>query len=327
VKILITGATGYIGNLLAHRLADEGQKVHVLVRDRQKAPLLKHANIRIFYGDLSNPKDVENAICGCEQVYHVGGQVKPWIKDSTVFYKANVDGTAIVCEQAIRAGVRKLVFTSTAAVMGPARDHLLDEDASRIEDFSLDYDRSKKIAEDIIITNVLKGLDSVIVSPAKVFGPGHTSHSLTANSIIHSFLKKKIAFIPSPPVNKLCFAYAGDVVNGHILSMEKGAAGQKYILGGHNISYFDFFDRIRSLSGMKGRIIAVPKPLIKLAGYLQHLNHQITGATIRFTARSAEHAFKNYIFSSDKAIKQLGYSITPLDESLLRTIQFLNSMA
>lgn len=107
--------------------------------------------------------------------------------------------------------------------------------------------------------------------------------------------------------------------------MEKGVTGEKYILGGVNISYYQFFDRIRLLSGCKGRIIALPKSLIKAWAHGQQLLYQLTGTPVRFTPRSVNHLFSNYIFSSEKAINCLGYNITPLDEALNKTIHFLNN--
>lgn len=325
MKIFVTGATGYLGNLLAFELARNGHIIHALVRNRLKSALLEHKNIRTFVGCLTNTKEVAHAISGCEQVYHVAGHVKPWTKDPSTVYDTNVEGTLNICEQAIQAGIKKLVFTSTTGVLGPSKNGPLNEDSTRMNDFSLDYDRSKKMAEDILITSLLKGFNPVIVSPAKIFGPGRNSHALAANSIIRSFLQKKFTFVPSPSTYQVCFAYVNDVVKGHMLAMEKGIPGQRYILGGYNISYHDFFDRIRKLAGVRSNIIAVPKRIAKLAGQLQQLNHKFTGADIQFTAASADYAFANYIFSSEKAIKHLGYSITPLDEALTQTIQFLKS--
>ena len=325
MKIFVTGATGYLGNLLARHLANKGHVVHALTRASSKSSSLEHKNIRLFTGSLNNSREVAEAMGGCEQVYHVAGQVKPWMKDPTAFYETNVEGTANICNQSIRAGIQKLVFTSTTGVLGPSTSGPLNEDSTRMTDFSLHYDRSKKMAEDIVVANLLQGLNSVIVSPAKIFGPGHASHSLTANKVISSFLRKGFTFVPSPSTYQVCFAYVNDVVKGHVLAMEHGIPGQRYILGGHNISYYDFFDRIRRLATTRSRIVAVSSQITKLAGRLQELNHTITGRDILFTAASAKYAFANYIFSSEKAVSQLGYTITPLDDALRQTIHFLNA--
>ena len=325
MNILITGSTGYIGNLLALRLADEGHFIHALIRDQQKSWLVRHKNIRVFLGDLANEEDVRTAMEGCEQVYHVAGQVRPWLKNADLFYKTNVTGTVNVCEEAIHLGIKKLVFTSTTGVFGSTNNELFDERASRKQSFLLDYDRSKALAENAVLDYVQNGLKAVIVSPCKVFGPGHTAHSLAANAIICSFLKNQVAFIPSPGRYCVCFSYVQDVVNGHVLAMEKGAVGEKYILGGYNLSYYQFFDRLRNLAKIKGRIICVPKPLVIFAGYLQEVKEKILDGNILFTAKAAKQVFHNYAFSSEKAIKHLGYTTTPLEEAMNKTIQFLKT--
>src|SRR4029079_19367319 len=191
--------------------------------------------------------------------------------------------------------------------------------------FQIDYDRSKKMAEDVVLRYAGKGISAVIVSPSRVYGPGRTSSHLAANAIIDTFLRKRVTFIPYPGTYKVCFAFVDDVVDGHILAMEKGRAGETYILGGINISYFDFFDQIRRLSKCQGRIITLRKGFVKLLAYVQQVNHKLTGVAVRFPVNSVDHAFSDYTYSSQKAIDELGYRITPLDEALIQTIQFLTN--
>ena len=323
MKILITGATGFIGNSLAHQLADAGHEIHALVHNKANALLVQHKNIRVFFGDITNVEQVKAAIHGCEQVYHTAAQVKPWQENPSIFYEVNVEGTLNVFEQALQGGIRKIVFTSTCGVLGPTSGEPLKEASPPITDHSMHYDRSKKMAEDIVLSYSKKGLSSLIVSPSKVFGPGNTSHSLTANAIISTFLKKRIIFIPAPGIYKLCFAYVDDVVKGHVLAMENGKSGEKYILGGQNITYYDFFDRIRILANRRAHIFRASKLMTKCAAYMQEVRHAVTGAPVLFSVKSVGYAFNNYTFSSEKAIQQLGYTITSLDESLIKTIQFL----
>ena len=323
MKILITGASGYIGNKLANRLADHGHEVHALIRSDVFEKWLKHPKIKIFKGDILDKESLLLAMKGCEQIYHTAAKVGAWAKDVSIFYKVNVDGTRNVLDAALISGVRKTVITSSSGVLGPARDKPVEENDIRRIDFTIDYDRSKKGSEDVAIEYARQGVNVVIVAPSKVYGPGNISHSLTANAIIQTFLQKRIALIPRGTYS-VCFAFIDDVVAGHILAMEKGVGGEKYILGGVNISYFDFFNRIRTLSSGKGHIIKVPKGFIKTWAYLQELNHRLWGTPVRFTVRSVDHLFSNYIFSSRKAINDLGYRITPLDEALHKTIHFLN---
>ncbi len=323
MKVLVTGAAGYIGNKLANTLAAGGSQVHALIRSGDVKKLFPYPNIVPFIGDACNEDSIAKAIEGCNQVYHVAAKVGAWAKDPSVFYEVNVEGTRKLMDAAIQSGVEKFVFTSTSGVFGPADTKPITEKDIRKIPFQIDYDRSKKLAEDVVLSYATKDISPVIVSPSKVYGPGRASHSLTANAIINTFLRKKITFIPYPGTYKVCFAYVDDVVNGHILAMEKGRTGETYILGGHNISYFDFFDQVRRLSNCKGRIIKLRRSFVKLLAHLQEFNHKLTGASVRFPVKSVDHAFSNYTFSSQKAIDELGYRITPLEEALIQTIQFL----
>ena len=324
MKVCITGASGYLGNKLAHTLAARGIQVHALARSISAGAVLQHPNIIIHEGDILQKDSLSKAMKGCNQVYHTAARVGVWAKDPSEFYQVNVEGTRNVLDAAVASGVEKFVFTSTCGVIGPTPGKPLDETDQRSIGFEIDYDLSKKKAEDLVLEYARNQIHALIVSPSKIFGPGNVSHSLTANAIIDAFLKKGIAFIPQPGTYQVCFAFLDDIVEGHILAMEKGRSGEKYILGGTNISYYAFFNRIRLLSAGKKYILSVPKPVIKGWAYMQVLNHQLTCRPIRFTVSSVDHLFSNYIFSSEKAIRELGYRITPLEEALKKTIQFLN---
>lgn len=325
MKILITGATGYIGNKLANKLALQGEELNLLVRDVNAANLPKGKNIRICKGDITDAESLVSAIKDCTQVYHTAARVGVWAKDPSVFYDVNVDGTVNVMNAALQAGVEKIVFTSTCGVIGPSLKDPMTENDARINDFAIDYDLSKKKAEDTILQYARRGMNAVIVSPSKVHGPGNTSHALTANAVIDRFLKKKIALIPTPGTYKVCFAFIDDIVAGHILAMQKGKAGEKYILGGINISYKEFFKTIRTIACGNGHIIQLSKNSVKAWSLLQLLNYKLSGRPCTFTMKSIDHLFSDYIFSSEKAITHLGYAITPLDEALTKTIQFLKN--
>ena len=281
MKILVTGASGYIGNKLAHRLARLGQQVHALVRDAAAAGGLRHPNIRVFRGDVRQASSVLAAMRGCAQVYHTAAQVGAWAPDPAVFYEVNVEGTRRVLTAARQCGVVRTVLTSTCGAIGPAGAAPLTEDDFHPTGFEIDYDRSKKMGEELALQHARDGQNLVVVSPAKVYGPGHTSHALTANTLIQRFLTQSFAFIPYPGTAEVCFAFIDDVVTGHLLAMANGRSGEKYILGGHNLSCRAFFGRLRALAGGRGHLIPVPRPLLTVLAHAQVLRHRLTGAPVR----------------------------------------------
>ena len=323
MKVLITGASGYIGHKIAHVLADKGLFVHALVRSDVHVKWLQHPNIKVFKGDILTVDSLRSAMKNCSQVYHAAAKVGAWAAVPGQFYNVNVEGTRNVLDISLESGVEKLVFTSTGSLFGPSDSGPLNEGAVRHLDFKIDYDHSKKLAEELVLNYAANGFEAIIVNPSKVYGPGHTSHSLTTNAMIKTFIQKKYTVIPSPGTFQLCFAYIDDVVEGHVLAMEHGKKGEKYILGGHNLSYFDFFNSLRILGNFKASIIPLPKWMVKFWAYGQQLNHQVIGTDIRFPVEAVDHVFSHYIFSSEKAIQQLGYRITDLDKALLNTINFL----
>jgi nucleoside-diphosphate-sugar epimerase len=327
MKILITGATGYVGNNLAHTLANMGNKVHAIVRSDSAKKVLQHPNITIFKGDILDKDSLVTAMKGCQQVYHTAAKVGLSVKNYPDFHNANVEGTRNVIHAILQTGIEKTVFTSTCGVIGPSFNHPLNEENARTTPISTAYDLTKKLSEDLIFQQATQGMNVVIVSPSKIYGPGNISHSLTANAVINMFLTKKITLIPSPGTYQVSFAFIDDIIKGYLLAMEKGKSGEKYILGGVNISYQEFFNQISAISSCKGHIIPLSKNTFKALAFLQLLNSKIIGNPPLFTAKSIDYIFNNYAFSSDKAIQELGYTLTPLEEALQQTIHFLKNQS
>ena len=325
MKILVTGATGYLGHSLALALAERDNEVHILVRNSNSLNIPQHKNIKIFKGDITDRQSLVLAMKDCQQVYHTAARVGLCIGESDDFYKVNVEGTRNVLDTIVQLGVEKAVFTSTCGVVGPSKGEPLNEGSPRMIDIDNAYDSTKKSSEDLIFQYAAKGTNAVIVSPSKVYGPGNISHSLTANAVIDLFLKKGVTFIPSPGTYQVCFAFIKDVVEGHILAMDKGKSGEKYILGGINVPYTKFFNQIRSTSLCNSRIIQLSKNVFKGFALFQWLSYKTIGNKPYFTSKSIDYLCNNYTFSSDKAIKELGYQITPLNEGLQQTIHFLKN--
>jgi len=326
VKILVTGATGYLGHRLALTLAERNNEVRILVRNPNSQNIPHHKNIKVFTGDITERQSIATAIKRCQQVYHTAALVKAFDKDSTLFYKVNVEGTRNLLESAIEAGVEKFLLTSSCSVIGPTIKKAMCENDKRIAPLDNDYDATKHLAENLVKEYGKKGLYTVIVSPSKVFGPsGFEAKSISVNTIISKFIKGEPTFIPMPSNLIANYCFIEDVIEGHILAMSKGNVGENYILGGENISFSEFFNTIKTLSEKKGKLIEIPKFIMKTLAVMQWLQYKATNKEPLITENGIRQIYCNKIFSSEKAIRKLGYQITPLKVGLQQTIHFLKN--
>lgn len=325
MKILVTGATGYFGQRLALTLAEAGNHVNILVRDPGSVNIPRHKNIHVFKGDITNRQSITASIQDCEQVYHTAALVKIFARNAADFYKVNVEGTANVLSKALEAGVKKLVFTSSCGVMGPSLGEPRSENDPRIISFENDYEFTKFLAENLVRDYIHKGLFTVIVAPSKIFGPGIETHPMSVNKLIKKFILGKPTIIPGPGNIMSNYCFIDDVVQGHILAMAKGMGGEKYILGGENISYSNLFKMLRSLSGTKAKLMQFPKFFAQVWAILQWIQYKMTDKEPFATTKGIRHIFSNKTVTSEKAVRQLGYRLTPLDEGLQQTIQFLKT--
>ena len=326
MKILITGATGYIGHLLAKEAAAKDYTVHVLVRDIHSLSLPKHINIVPFKGDITDKQSVATAMAGCSRVIHTAAIAKLWVKDKGDFLKVNVEGTRNILDAAYNSGVKKLVFTSSAGVLGPSLHFKpLCEKDPRITTFSNDYELSKYIAEELVKEYAHKGLFSVIVSPSRVYGPCMGTDSNAINHLINQILHQPLAFVPADTTVTDNYVFIDDVVKGHFLALDKGLSGDTYLLGGENVSYGTFFETIRAAAHRKVRFIPVPKMLMKGWASVYAAGCTIIGKHTHLTPKMIDRLLQNRTLNCKKAITQLGYTITPFREGVSKTIQHLKN--
>jgi nucleoside-diphosphate-sugar epimerase len=327
MKIFVTGATGYIGQQLVKALADQENTVHVLVRDLHSPGIPQQANIKVYKGDITDPGTIDIAMAGCERVFHAAGFVRLTAKDPSIFFKVNVDGTRNVLEAALRQGVKKLVFTSSGAVFGPSLKIPLSENDPRIASFESDYDLTKHLAENLVREFTHKGLYGVIVNPSRVFGPGLLSYSNAINRFISWILFKKLVVVPAIGKVESNYSFIDDVVRGHLLAMEKGLAGERYILGGENVSFNELIQSVLSESGKKNNLVRLPVSILKIGGSLNNIAAKIFRHEPAFTPKMISRLLKNRTLSSNKATRQLGYSITPLKAGIQQTIHYLKQQS
>ena len=325
MKIMLTGATGYLGHTIALKAAAANHSVHAFVRTPGGPSVPNHKNISLFKGELTDMDALKAAMHGCDAVIHCAGMVKTWTRERELMYKVNVEGTRNVLQAALESKIGKVVVTSSCSVLGPSSGMPVDESTPRLDSMKTDYEISKFLAEEVCRTYSRKGLHTVIVSPPAIYGPGSETSSNAVSKMIKQSLKSGILFQPSP--SNLCrnFAYVEDVAQGHLLAIDHGKSGETYILGGENISYRKFYEIIQKTSPRKLKIIAIRKVLLQAAAWINQFKLALTRSESNFVPTTVAQLFQNRIFSSNKAIVQLGYSITPFEKGIQETVNQLKT--
>jgi farnesol dehydrogenase len=325
MQIFLTGATGYIGNNLAKRLAGEGNIVHALCRNAN-ADVLNDPNIKIFAGDISDSLSIQRAIEGCEQAYHLAAYAKVWAEDPSTFYKLNVEGTKNVFDAAHNSSVKKIVFTSTAGTLGPSGSRPVEESDERIGKPFTEYEESKTQAEALCRDYCNKyGMHTVVVNPPRVYGPGIITESNAVTRLVKLYMAGKWKIIPGDGKRTGSYVYVDDVVNGHMLAMQKGRDGERYCLGGVNASYIEFFELLAKLTGKKTSLIHLPVWVMMFAGNVLQLYTKLTGNPPLLTPPWIRKYYYDWSMSSEKAQRELGYTFISLEDGLKRTIDWLNN--
>ena len=320
----ISGATGFIGSRLALRLAEDGHTVHALLRSESKAKNILHPNIRLFPGDLLEPETLRPALEGCHGAFHLAALAKPWSRDPDLPRRVNVDATARLLEAAQETGVRKVVFTSSAATLEICRDgDVVDEETPRKTAYFNQYDLTKSLAEKTVREAARKDFETVIVNPSRVYGPGLLSVSNGVARIMKSYLQGRWRIIPGDGTTIGNYVFVEDVVQGHILAMDRGRSGERYILGGENISFNEMFATIRRVSGKRRLLVRLPAPLMHAAAWTLFHGARLINAPPLITPSWMKKYLCDTRLSSRKAIRELGYTITPFEEGTEKTISWI----
>jgi len=323
MAILITGSTGYIGSLLAQKLVAQGEELHLLCRTEPQIPGLQLPSVKIFKGDITDPESLRKASVGVNQVYHLAGYARLWAKDPSIFETINVKGTENVLRAATDAGVSKMVYTSTAGVIGPSKEKPMTESDPRIAGFFNEYEETKTRAESIVGDYAKQGLNVSTVSPARVYGPGLDTGSNPVTKIVELYMRGKWHFIPGSGEDIGSYCYIDDVVNGHVQAMERGGHGERYIFGGVNASFNELMSMLAKLTGRRKKLWHLPFPLIKAFSYSQVGINKLTGRPPMITPNWVKRYDYNWELDSSKAVRELGYGIRPLEQGLQETIDWV----
>ena len=323
-RYFVTGATGLIGLTLTSKLAGSGCLLNLLVRLPEKAAFRASGHVSLFKGDVTDFESVEKAMKGCTHVFHLAACAKPFSGDHGIFDRTNVEGTRNVLEAALKHNVRRVVYTSTAGIFditGP--DNEATETSAQPDVIYTDYIRTKRAADRLCAEYSARGLDIITVYPTRVFGPGPVNESNGVVKILNLYRKGKWRIIPGNGKTYGNYVFVEDVAFGLVQAMEKGKSGEKYILGGENLTFDDLFRTIAGVTRKNYRLVHLPYPVLWTASSLMvlfsGLFHKKTLISPGWVKRYLEHRR----LSSQKAVVELDYRITPVREGLKKTLDWL----
>ncbi|MCI0847522.1 MAG: NAD-dependent epimerase/dehydratase family protein [Chloroflexi bacterium] len=322
MKVLVTGATGFIGGNLARELWRRGDDVRALVRPGSNRLTIQDTGIIAVEGDILDRQSIDRAVQGCEAVFHVAAAYTFWSKNPAEVSRTNVEGTVNVLEAARQAGVSRTVYTSTVGTVGLPKDGLGDE-STLLDPKTLHghYKRSKLQAEQEALAMAAAGMPLVVVNPTAPVGPWDVKPTPTGKMVL-DFLRRRIPAYLKTGMNLVDVA---DVVAGHILALEKGQAGERYILGNRNVSLKEVFDILSRLTGLPAPRIRAPYWLVVGVGYADRF---VEGTLLRREpAIPVEGVLASKIpayVSCEKAVRELGQPQRPVEDALKQAVKWFS---
>jgi dihydroflavonol-4-reductase len=307
MKVLVTGASGFVGAAIVRRLLADGHDVRALVRSESPEDNIRGLKVETVTGDLLDHASLARAIRGCDTLFHCAADYRIWVPDPERMYRINVDGTRALMLAALEAGVRRVVYTSSVATLATAtNDRLGDETRSATpEDCIGPYKRSKACAEaEVTKLIVERGLPAVIVNPSTPMGPNDIKPTPTGRIIIEAAAGRMPAFVDTG----LNVVHVDDVAEGHLLALQKGRLGERYILGGENMPLSEILAEIAALYGRRPPRIRLSRAAVMPIAVGAEVWARISGRDPFVTVDGLRMARKLMFFSSDKARRELGYA-------------------
>jgi dihydroflavonol-4-reductase len=324
MKVFVTGATGFLGSHVARVLADQGADLRLLVRPTSNLRNLEGLNSETVTGDLRDAGSLEKAMSGCDTVFHVAADYRLWVPDPVEMYRSNVDGTRAILAAARKNGVRRVVYTSSVGTVGfIANGHPADEDSPvSLAEMIGHYKRSKFVAEQVALEAGRGGMHVVIVNPTTPVGEQDVKPTPTGRIVV-DFLKRKF---PAYVETGLNLVDVRECALGHVAALEKGKPGERYILGGENLTLKEILDKLGEITGLPSPKLKLPYVFAFAAGVV---GEAITGRMLhrepRATVDTVRMGKKKMFASSGKAERELGWKIVPVEGALRRAVEWFRS--
>jgi dihydroflavonol-4-reductase len=320
MKALVTGATGFVGGAVARALVRAGVEVRVLARPESDLHNLEGLTVERFVGDLRDPASLRKSLVGCQQLYHVAAHYALWAKDPRIFYDINVTGTRNLLEAAHATGIERTVYCSTIGAIGlpPGGGLGTEETPVSLDQMAGHYKRSKFLAEQEVLKLAKKGFPVVIVNPSAPVGIGDVRPTPTGQVIV-DFMKGRMPAYIETGMN---IVDVDDVAIGHLLAMQKGRLGERYILGCKNLMLREVFEILSRLTGIKAPSIKLPRLAILPLAYVNQWLANLTGRPPRIPLEGVKMAKYKMHYDCSKAIRELGVPQTPPEIALEKAVRW-----
>jgi dihydroflavonol-4-reductase len=318
--VLVTGATGFVGGHVARLLGERGDRVRVLVRATSNLKSLEGLNVEPIQGDLRDAASLERAMDGVQRVFHVAADYRLWTRHPEEIYESNVGGTKRLLEAAEKAGVERFIYTSTVATIAVPRHGALPDESinASIDEMIGHYKRSKFQAEQVAIEAARAGGPVVIVNPTAPVGPGDWKPTPTGK-IILDFLQGKM---PAYVDTGLNVAPVEDVAAGHLLAADKGRFGERYILGGRNMTLKEILEALSPIAGRPAPRVQLPHAVALAAGYVDEFVARISGREPKIPVEGVKMSRHRMFVTTGKAERELGYVQTSIPAALERAVRW-----
>ena len=321
VRVFITGATGFVGGHVARRYAAEGASLRLLTRQTSRLDGLAGIDAEMVTGDLREPEKLRSALTGCDALIHVAADYRLWVRDPKQMYAANVDGTRELLKLARETGVPRAVYTSSVATMGFKADGTIvnEETPVTLADMIGHYKRSKFLAEQEAIIAAKNGQHVMILNPTTPIGPGDAKPTPTGRIIV-DFLNKKF---PAYVDTGLNFVDVDEVARMHVVALDRGTPGERYILGGENLTLKQILDRMSAITGLPSPTMKVPHAVaMTFAFFDEIITGKLLGKEPRATVEAVRMGKKMMFASSAKAERDLGFQVLPIYNAMRSAIEW-----
>jgi len=322
--VFVTGATGFLGSHVARVLAEQGADLRLLVRSTSNLKNLEGLKADTAIGDLRDQASIEKAMAGCDAVFHVAADYRLWLRDPDEMYRSNVEGTRAILDAARKNAVRAVVYTSSVATMGfTGNEHPADEDSPvALADMIGHYKRSKFMAEEMALKAGRSGMRVVTVNPTTPVGELDVKPTPTGRIVV-DFLKGKF---PAYVETGLNLVDVRECALGHVAGFEKGRSGERYILGGENLTLKQILDKLGAIAGVPSPKIKLPYFVAYLAGAVdQTISGRLLGREPRATIETVRMGKKKMWASSRKAERELGWKTVPVEGALRRAVEWFQA--